>query len=455
MKNRVGLFIVGCFLLVMSSCWDDQTTSSSDVYKNCQIRTFILQHDSIDALSTTKFTIDQVNGLIFNADSLPYGTELDKVICKITYIDASVVTTNRVIQTASNDTTWWNSSDSIDFSKPVSFEVGAFDGVTTKKYTAWVNIHQIHPDSMKWSQFAQLLPGVRIKKQKVITQTYNEVESFFLYIQTSGNNYKLYRSSVTDAVNWEELPLSGLPIADMPLEQITLYNNVYYLPSMSGELYGSEDGISWQQIEQSPAVKTLLGVIPAGNRQPSAMCTIVEEEGLLRFASFNEEQEWSAGEEVPSLFPVSGFCNHSYNSMYYDYLMVVAGRDRKGELLNTSWSTMDGKSWALLSDLDSDYFDAREGAMLTLYDDQLLLLGGIGTGGKGFSDMKSSIDHGVTWAEADSLWNFPTTFTGRGFSSVYVDEAKYLYLFGGETRSNTDDLNEIWRGRINRLGFKK
>ena len=80
MKNKLVLFITGCFALVLSSC-----------LKNCQIHTFSLSHDSVSGLDTVKFTIDQLTGRIFNIDSLPFGTKIEKVVCKIGFANSSVI----------------------------------------------------------------------------------------------------------------------------------------------------------------------------------------------------------------------------------------------------------------------------------------------------------------------------------------------------------------------------
>ena len=132
-----------------------------------------------------------------------------------------------------------------------------------------------------------------------------------------------------------------------------------------------------------------------------------------------------------------------------------AGKTAAGELTNAAWSTFDGKSWALLTDASSSYFGKREGASLTYYDDKFFLIGGFSTAGKGTSDIYLSIDKGVSWALAASMVMLPWAFAGRGYSSGVVDKNKYMLIFGGKTSNNAASLNEIWRGRINRLGFKE
>ena len=49
----------------------------------------------------------------------------------------------------------------------------------------------------------------------------------------------------------------------------------------------------------------------------------------------------------------------------------------------------------------------------------------------------------------------PVDYKARGFASVQVDKEKYMLIFGGKENTNANELDQIWRGRINRLGFDK
>ena len=179
MKNKLVLFITGCFALVLSSCLKSDEIVGVEAIKNCQIHTFSLSHDSVSGLDTVKFTIDQLTGRIFNIDSLPFGTKIEKVVCKIGFANSSVIGGVEASPEAYPDSTYYLSSlsDSIDFSAPVKFVVHAYDQVTTKVYMAQVNIHQVVPDSMVWSMYANPMIGITVKDQKVVTYDYNGSEN--------------------------------------------------------------------------------------------------------------------------------------------------------------------------------------------------------------------------------------------------------------------------------------
>ena len=165
--------------------------------------------------------------------------------------------------------------------------------------------------------------------------------------------------------------------------------------------------------------------------------------------------EWTTGEAVPAGFPVSGFGSLSSQNMFRESLTVVAGKDKDGKLLNSAWSTMTATSWVLLTDMESDYFDKREGVMLSAYDDKFCMVGGIDEVNKAHKDIYFSIDGGVSWTLSDTLTVMPVDYKARGFASVQVDKEKYMLIFGGKENTNANELDQIWRGRINRLGFDK
>jgi hypothetical protein len=450
MKNKIILFITGCFTLLLASCLDSDDSSTVSAPRDAQISSFSLSHDSIAGLSKVKFTIDQLNGQIFNKDSMPYGTKVGKVICNMTYRSSAL--TAAITQDAYPDSMfYWKEGDSIDFSKPVKIVVTALDRVMTKTYTAKVNIRQVNPDSMLWTLYASNPIPETIREQKVVVYPYNNTDAYFMYVKTN-SSYKLYYSALSDAANWNELPLTGLT-GDLLITQIALLDGYLYVPSESGMLYRSADGLNWMLANNAPSVKSVLGVLKEGREQIPLLATIVEQNGTLHFAGMDANQEWTIGEQVYAKFPVVNFATTQYANMYHSYLMAIGGRDKDNQLTNTVWATMNATDWVLLTNENRDYFEKKEGAILTRYDDKIFLAGGINAEGKASKEIHVSKDYGVTWTLQDSLKAFPSGYKARGFASVQVDTNNYMLIFGGKTSKNAESLNEIWRGRINRLSL--
>lgn len=455
MKSKIFLLITGCFAVLLTSCLGDSDYDSYyEVDKNCQITEFSLSSDSVSGLSDVKFTIDQLNGRIMNLDSMPFGTEIEKVICTVKY--GSYVTKLEVIQEATGDTIDWNAEDSLDFSKPVKFITSSYDGMTKRVYVAQVNVHQVVPDSMVWRQYTTNILPTKFVDQKVISFNDGSADYYYMYVQPEANTaYKFYRSKQTDAKSWEELPLTGLPASGVLLSQITSYNNLYYVATKEGSLYSSADAVNWQLVEGTPKVKSLLGYIDESTNQPAVLSAVVEEESGLVFAAMNAEGQWETGEMVPAHFPVEGFSSASIYLMYTSRVMVVGGKSSDGQLQNASWATMNALDWAEQTDSYGDYFTKRQGTMMAYYDNMFYLIGGIDESGKPQKDIYRSSDYGVTWNYIDTLVVLPSSYQARGFASMLVDKDNYLMIFGGKSTINGQDLNDIWKGRINRLGFER
>jgi hypothetical protein len=445
-----GLLIAGLACL-LSSCLGDGTGSTLDDWNlsNAQIATFSLSNDSIAGLSSTVFTIDQMNGRIFNRDSMPYGTVIDeKVLCALEF-EMSVAGVLMINQ-ATKDSVYWTSAetDSVDFSSPVLITVYAYNGVSTKTYEAKINIHQINPDSMPWTLYATPLSGKSFEDMKVIS--YNNACCMYA---SQGGVSCLYRTDKADLINWVELPLSGFP-GKAVRSRITEYESALYVVDTDGVLYRSADGQVWSQVANAPSLKTLLGFV-AGGRTGSepVLSGISTVDGKLRFAVMGKNMEWRTGGEVPASFPLSGFGALNHEVMYYPYLSISSGRDGNSALSNVTWSTADGLSWVPLTN-EQSVFSKREGVALFPYDDMFYAAGGLDESGTALKDVYYSKDKGVTWWP-DTVHVMPEEYAARGFSSVLVDENNFVLLFGGKAGRDMNILNELWRGRINRLGFGK
>ena len=107
------------------------------------------------------FVIDQVKGQIYNADSLPMGTDISKVVVNIQTEGYYVF-----IEAGENDSIW-SETDSLDFTKPVQFKVLSEMSTFGQIYTAQINVHQQNPDTMGWTKLTSNL-STEIEAQKAV-----------------------------------------------------------------------------------------------------------------------------------------------------------------------------------------------------------------------------------------------------------------------------------------------
>jgi hypothetical protein len=272
-----------------------------------------------------------------------------------------------------------------------------------------------------------------------------------------------------DLTDWEQLDLSGFPDRAL-LPQMTEFLNEIYVTTEAGDLYVSSDGQNWTQAAIDKPIKAILGYLPAStvSGRKDVLCCIAEVDDELRFISIDKQLGYTQGQKVPETFPISGFGQFHYETMYYPRLVVATGRDIKNNIIDKAWATMDGLAWASLSN-PQQTFMWREGAAVFYYGYRFFVIGGIAYYGLGLNDIYFSVDQGVNWFtervvryneevdeyESESFYLMPDELA-RGYTSVIVDKDNYILLFGGKARIDSHNvLNEIWRGRINYMGFGK
>lgn len=425
------LFSFLAFIIGFSSCLDDDTTTTS--YKDAQIYSFSLTNSKVDGLSTTTFTIDHKNGLIYNADSLAYGTVVSKVVCSLTTKSAASIL---VMAEATNDTVTWSASDSIDFSKPVKFEVYSQDGTETKTYTATLNVHQHKETGFSWKKIVDKATNRNISMQKTVF-----LEGLYYTFVKVNNDFMLF-ISFNDGQTWVSQDLVNFP-PDVELMSMLAVQNKLYVATSSGEVYASQNGRQWNQTdikENSETVK-VKNFIDVWN---SSCYALIDKDNQYYFGNTSDMTNWEVSTNtIPAGFPVSGF---GVSSNKYG-LIVVGGKNSQGQLLNTTWLTSGDHTWLQTTDLIHNELEKVEGAALAYYSDKYYLIGGLNTSGTYTEEVFVSRTNGVTWEKTDSL-TLTDLYEPRAFSSVHVNQDGLL-LFGGTNGITWFD--DVWQGVLNEL----
>ena len=237
------LSVIVSFLIVsfaLSSCLDsdDNYEFSSDA----TIHAF-----GIDTIHGKhyKFTIDQLNRLIYNRDSLPVGS--DTIIDRI-LIDTMTVT--GWITSGSPTDTVFVMSDSVDLRPAMNNDAGmlfkahAADGVTVREYKLKVNVHLQDPDSLVWTDMQKrgnvFSNTINLGQQKAV------VLGDELFVYTS--NTTAYKTSTApDKYNWSKVNVSNLP-SDVKLTSAVEYNNALYMVTKSKRVFSSTNGGAWTEV---------------------------------------------------------------------------------------------------------------------------------------------------------------------------------------------------------------
>ena len=282
--------------IAISSCLDSD--ENYEYSSDATIRAFGI--DSITKGVYYKFTIDQLKREIYNVDSLPMGA--DSILKRI-LIDTLTVT--GWVTSGLNDTIF-NMNDSVDLSTEtggITLKVHAADGITTREYKIWVNVHTQDPDSLIWREMPSLPASPASGKQRSVVLN----EDLLVYTSTT----TAYRTSVSnpnfESIQWGNLIISGLP-SDTKLTSIINFNNRLYTTAESGKAFYSDNGTNWEEMDmQGMYMVTFLAGIPADEVTGSEnmLTGIFAKDGKNFFCAKSAgETTWKEGEEVPSDFPL-------------------------------------------------------------------------------------------------------------------------------------------------------
>lgn len=470
-------------------------------YSSVMMTSFRLQaNDSILAnLDTVYFAIDINHAKVFNADSLPKGTEINKLQVQI---GLPTVKSAKIIVPGVNpedipDTINYieNPNDTVDFSRgPVTLRVVSLDEKTTFDYELKVNVHQMVPDSLYWNRTqSTALPG---GLSNPVAQGSLEHDGKYLTFVTDGS-----RSVRCVTVNpgtgvWENTDVV-LP-SGASLSSIVSTGDALFMTTASGTLYTSADnGSTWTSTGTQM------------NHVYGAM------DGKVIGVRHNSDDTYthvtypaSTESTVSAQCPVSGTSQalvYTTEWATQPMMMFTGGVKADGSYSGDTWA-FDGTEWANVSNAG---LPAAEGMTVVPYfmfrvndawvatkESVLLAFGGRLSDGTMNRVTYLSKDRGVNWSKAGELMQLPEYIPGMCGTQAFVAETEltgrsssvwsltgdrhlagwygidggmmsgsratkpvtswncpYIYIIGG-TLADGSLNTTIWRGVINRLSFK-
>lgn len=486
-------------MAMFSSCNDDTSDDTEVIYGSTQVKSFKLKANTniLSGLDSVFFSIDHTSAQIFNADSLPMGTPLNKMVVQITTDGCSVVELN-VPRKNDTDTVinyLTNSTDSIDFSNgPVRLHVVSYDGNSQRDYTVRVNVHTMVPDSLYWASAARrTLPSLlAMPKQQKTVRTADAL----VCLTSDGSKYDF---AVTDNPFDGEWVVSEHNLPFIPnVESLAAAGNTFYMLASDGTLYTSPDTKAWSSTgEKWCHIYGAFGDKILGLKNTDAGYVTV---------TYPPSTEAAA----PDKFPVAATGQlREISSAWTSKKQVVmlGGITADGSLTNALWG-FDGDKWARISDkfpkpiANVAIFDYRISHTDTIswaptQSDVLIAMLGE-THGKLNDKVYVSRNAGLDWKEGDDLVQLPSYITPRHSAQALVWsttatsarssacqwaeyqpkplprwwvpaqpflpqsradqpitqwDVPYIYLFGGYD-SDGNLKNELWRGVLNRLTFK-
>ena len=381
--------------------------------------------------SSLPFSIDQAAGLVYNADSLPFATKVDKVVVNMGLSGYATIL---------NDTTGlyetFLSTDSLDFTTPRKFRITSLNSEYHKDYTISVNVHQVEPEMMVWNQTAL---DIVLLPQRAIE--YNGEMCLF----GEKDDVPVLAASPIDGIpSFSVVPLEGLP-ATADLSTIQLFDGMLYLVAADG-IYTSSNAIDWSLCHACNGALAIVGASDDDDKM-----WVATEGGLLTTA---DGVEYESAGALPDDFPIHGVSIASYtlkhNKGIVRYMLV--GYTAEG--VPAVWSRLSTEnSWTGYE--ESAYpCPSLKGLTVVRYDDFLYAFGGAGEVNgeavKAFSSFYISRDNGITWKVPEGFYQrMPAGLQGNDAQfAATVDSGNHMWIVCGGEKS------VVWKGLINRLAFE-
>lgn len=421
--------------------------------------------DTLDC-SNYPFTIDQINRIITNKDSLPVGTYIDKVITNITY-DAGML---GYTPKGSDHDTIWTSTDSIDFTDPVEFKVYAYSGVEGKPYKVTINVHKQEPDTISWKKFdtqLQLFNAGSLSEQKAVYAN-GKVYVF----GKNGNGTHIEYSDVAN-----DNPSPWVPVTDNIPSNIDTYSatawagNIYFLARGTNDKQLYKLNVTTDKIE--PVGTETFEMLIGGNDIKSELYVV--KDGV---SGIYKESPWTKDTDPFTQFKAGQpfFSNTTTTSYNSNITSTIA-------LCNNPGTTANDTTALVFNRISSDNkWEERmqnlplpnlENVTMIYYDGKLYAFGGKSKKPevKPFSQFYCSTDNGLCWRPVTECMAFPAEVPDPenpnkeyiNFPNLYdTHHGNYSCAVTPKLENGTSRGNFIWivwedgsicRGRINRLGF--
>jgi hypothetical protein len=494
-KYRLFYALAAFVVMCIASCNTayEYETGTED-YSGVALTGFSLQEneDVLNALDTVFFSIDLNSARVYNADSLPYGTDVSALAVTLSYDACSEAT---IYEPADEDGgeeishDYLSEPDSvINFSKgPVRLHLVSYDGTNSRDYTISVNVHKQVPDTLCWGEmvFASLPTSLAHATNQKSVKFGNAAYT----LTSDGTNYSMAVSTDIFYGEWSSEMITFPSRVDV--RSFTATDDSFYILDTAGNLLKSSDAKTWSNTGYEMTYITaaygteLLGV------------KLID--GTYYHVTYPDNGKQTA---VAADFPVSGNSLASGFSSKWStssQIMTVGGKTATGALTGATWA-YDGNSWVHLGSLPAaenfalaPYIISETDTTTWLVTETKVLMA---FGGKTSTKINKTVylsrDYGMTWEEADSLLQLPemmptvyqadalvinetldaTTLYApgrwknvklanqpawarrpRAVTPITEWECPYIYMFGGKNEKGALEP-QVWRGVINHLTYK-
>lgn len=401
-------------------------------------------------LSSYPFSIDHLKGMVYNADSLPYGTSVAKALVTYGTKNNGVACIENL---AGDSVKYLSTSDSLDFSTPRKVRVYASNGdANYRTYTVTVNVHQQDGDAFAWSN-----PGTSTAIAPLTALHLSCLgDSLLLIGREAGGSVALYATALADGQTWRQ---SGEALVGGDFKGAAAKGDTLYV-LCGATLKAKPQGEALRDMAQADGLEALLGATT------TELYAYAVDGSIMVSRDGGRTWQADATEEDKALLPTEGLAFGSAAFAYgdsTDCALLAGSRSTEaypGEAHAMVWrklveygSTKEETAWSVVEYTDgSGYPLPRLESLAVLpYGSSFLAFGGKGMGGctaTAFDKVYESRDGGLTW-KASAKHALPDGFDKAGATSfaATVDKSNHLWLVCGGT-------GQVWRGRLNRLSWQ-
>jgi len=420
------------------------TTTSPNTGKDTVVKTSVTG-------TSYPMTIDQLGHKVYNRKALPMGTDVKHVLVTISTRNNGVV----ALQSMTSDSlSWYNASDSIDFSVPRTFRVYAIDGSAWRDYTVTLTVSDNQGVDFSWQQTAPADQMAALSDHQVVCFR----GELLLFASPTGyysDPDVIYRSA--DGTQWE--PVATNIKLSHYRGNVTVQGDRLYVLTDEG-LYCSDDAATWQQITSTTDKRqpgALWQLIGAGTRELFAVSYAGTDYAhnpvtLLQIVSSTDGGlTWSADDTEADTDPFLPPTMTKFGCVAFNYtptdltdyvLLVGSDMAETTSSIITPWRKLSHYAdegnrgqWVSMTVDDANRYalPLSEVYGLCCYDDVLLAL--CGKPGEQ-PTVYQSADQGITW-KTNNKFALPDDFADGPLSMAASDDALWIVSPTGQTWKGT------------------
>ena len=411
-----------CFLMLLTGCIESDVVLKSSPH----IKTFKFgSHNAAPGIENIVFTVDSINCVVYNEDSIAYNSNITKLFPTITY-------TGTPKEVKMNGVSWAD-TDSLDFTNPVSMYILSQNKQNEATYTITVNKHRVNPDEIIWKD------PITIANQVNSFQVASTQQGVYVFANTHLNDTYQYNLYCNTGNGW--VSVSNFQSAHNITSLGTYQNEIYAIDQVGTVLLKFEQD-QWITVSSLTEGKmtTLLG------EQDNALWIAASNNDHSVLMAYNGQvlQE-NTQATLPALFALE-----DATPLQTPYGLYLIGGKKDGVAQNCILSSDNGYYWTNILNQSGAYaITPCYNAICAYYHHQIYVIGGLNNDAV-VTDNYTSNNNGYSWQLMPSYQQIPQPFEyQKGASAAVFNNNLYVFSYN-KTQQQT---LEVWEGRIRKVDF--